>query len=70
LKETIPGLGIVLDCCSKPSHDLGREKVFQLMFGELKDYLFENGARNVLVACPNCHKVFKDYGDGLTVKTV
>lgn len=70
LKETIPDLGIVLDCCSKPSHDLGREKVFRLMFGEMRDYLVENGVRNVLVACPNCHKVFREHGKNLNVKSV
>lgn len=70
LKETIPGLGIVLDCCSKPSHDLGREEIFKLMFGEMRDYLLENGARNVLVACPNCYRVFREHADRLNVKTV
>ena len=28
LRSFIPGLGIVLDCCTKPSHDLGRQDFF------------------------------------------
>ncbi|MCE5243530.1 MAG: (Fe-S)-binding protein [Syntrophobacteraceae bacterium] len=70
LREVIPTLGVVLDCCMKPSHDLGREKQFQAMFGEMKTYLVENGIRTVLLACPNCYKIFKTYGTEFAVKTV
>jgi Fe-S oxidoreductase len=66
LREKISSLGIVLDCCMKPSHDLGREKRFKAMFGERRDCLLEHGIRNVLVACPNCYKVFAQYGAGLS----
>lgn len=70
IRETIPTLGIVLDCCTKPSHDLGREEYFDAMFNEMKDFLVTNGVRNVFVACPNCYKVFDKYGEKLSVKTV
>jgi len=70
LKSSQPTLGLVLDCCTKPSHDLGREQVFHAMFGEMKAYLLEHGVRTVLVACPNCYKIFKQYGEGLSVRTV
>jgi Fe-S oxidoreductase len=49
---------------------LGREHVFRAMFAEMKGWLLENGVRSVLVACPNCHKVFREYGSELKVKTV
>jgi uncharacterized membrane protein YdjX (TVP38/TMEM64 family)/Fe-S oxidoreductase len=70
LKQTVPNLGIVLDCCTKPSHDLGREASFQSAFGEMKAYLLENGIREVLVACSNCHRIFKDNGGELSTRTV
>ena len=70
IRKDLPSLGIVLDCCTKPSHDLGRERFFHLMFGELRDYLIGQKVKTVLVACPNCHKVFRTYGEGLQVKTV
>jgi hypothetical protein len=63
-------VGIVLDCCSKPSHDLGRQEHFEAMFLELRRYLLASGVKNVLVACPNCYMIFSRYGDGLSVKTV
>ncbi len=70
LRETVPTLGIVMDCCTKPSYDLGREEYFSSMFGEMKDYLINNGIRNVLVACPNCYKIFIKYGEKLSVETI
>ncbi|MDA8124115.1 MAG: VTT domain-containing protein [Deltaproteobacteria bacterium] len=70
LKEKIPSLGIVLDCCTKPSHDLGREDHFAAMFGEMKTYLEEQGVRNVLVACSNCYKVFSRHGTGFSTKMI
>ncbi|MEW6585796.1 MAG: VTT domain-containing protein [Nitrospirota bacterium] len=70
MKKTIPTLGIVLDCCTKPSHDLGREKFFGEMFQEMKNYLFGHGVRHVIVACPNCYKVFKKHAGELEVSTV
>jgi Fe-S oxidoreductase len=70
MRKTAPRLGIVLDCCSKPSHDLGRDHTFQAMFQEMKAYLLDKGIKTVLVACPNCHRIFKEYGGELDVRTV
>ena len=35
----------------------------------MKDYLLKNGIRNVIVACPNCYKVFRKHGGDLAVQT-
>ncbi|MBI5522783.1 MAG: VTT domain-containing protein [Desulfarculus sp.] len=70
LRGQDPSLGLVLDCCNKPSHDLGRQEFFLAMFGEMHDWLLAQGVREVLVACPNCHRVFETHGQGLTVRTV
>lgn len=70
LRSHIASLGIVLDCCTKPSHDLGRQEHFEAVFGEMKAYLVEHGVRTVLVACPSCYSVFRDYGRELAVRTV
>ncbi|MBW2216377.1 MAG: (Fe-S)-binding protein, partial [Deltaproteobacteria bacterium] len=63
-------LGIVLDCCTKPSHDLGRNAHFHSMFGEMRAFLINNGIKKVFVACPNCYQIFKHYGGDITVQTV
>ncbi len=70
LRRKTPNLGMVLDCCTKPSHDLGRSDFFESVFGEMRRYLLSNGVRHVLTACPSCYRVFKAYGGDLMVETV
>jgi Fe-S oxidoreductase len=61
LQREIPNIGIMLDCCTKPSHDLGRETTFDAKFGEVRERLRAHGITRVLVACPNCHKMFTEH---------
>jgi Fe-S oxidoreductase len=70
LRRWDPRLGIVLDCCTKISHDLGRESFFRSTFGEMRDFLVKHGVREVLVACSNCYKIFQAYGQDLKVRSV
>jgi Fe-S oxidoreductase len=70
LCASIPNLGVVLDCCTKPSHDLGRQDVFSAAFASLRDDLLQRGVRRVLTICPNCHDVFVRYGHGLEIQSV
>ncbi len=70
LQEMIPGIGLVFDCCTKPSHDLGDQAHFQKMFDELCQILQSRGVKKVLVACPNCHRIFSEYGKMFEVETV
>lgn len=70
LRRFIPSLGMVLDCCTKPSHDLGRTSYFHSVFGEMLALLARHGVHTVLTACPNCTKIFRQYGKGLAVQTI
>ncbi|OQY21868.1 MAG: hypothetical protein B6I37_08045, partial [Desulfobacteraceae bacterium 4572_35.2] len=70
LQNQIPHLGMVLDCCTKPSHDLGDQDHFANQFGSLCDTLQQQGITQVLTACPNCYQVFKRYAPQFKVKTV
>jgi Fe-S oxidoreductase len=70
LQEMIPTLGLVFDCCTKPSHDLGEHAHFQMMFNELCGILQRHGVKKVLVACPNCHRIYREYGKRFEVQTV
>jgi len=63
LKNEIPGLGIVLDCCSRPSHDLGRDTVFSHQFNELCQKLKRQGVKRVITACPSCLVTFREYAE-------
>ncbi|TBV79069.1 MAG: (Fe-S)-binding protein [Desulfobulbaceae bacterium] len=70
LRAKIPNLGVMLACCSKLSHDLGRQEHFLREFGKIRTRLLNAGVRDVLVACPNCYKVFRQYGNQLRVRSV
>ena len=70
LQKIIPNIGLVLDCCNKPSHDLGNHVHFSQMFKEMHLYLNEHNIENILVACPNCLKMFSTYASDLTTRTV
>jgi Fe-S oxidoreductase len=68
LASKIPGLGVMLDCCSKPSHDLGRQHHFETLFGKMRDRLVAAGVQRVVLACPSCYAVFSRYGGKLISK--
>ena len=70
VRRKIPNLGIVLDCCTKPTHDLGRDKQFHRYFRELLDITRQYALKKILVACPNCYRIFSKYGEGLEIVTV
>jgi Fe-S oxidoreductase len=70
MRKQIPTMGIVLDCCTKPSYDMGREGYFEAMFGEMKDFLIKSHIQHVYVSCPNCYKIFKKYGTEFSIQTV
>ncbi len=63
LKEKIPGIGIVLNCCGKPSNDLGDTKRFQKIFNETLKIFSSLGTEEVIVSCINCHKMFRENSD-------
>lgn len=65
LRERIPSLGMVLDCCNKPSHDLGFHDRFMANFSRKVDRLRAGGVEKVITACPSCYQVFRQYGQGL-----
>jgi len=70
LQKADPAMGIVFDCCMKPSHSLGRERYANAMFEEMRNYLVGQGVQEVLVGCPNCQVMFDSFGQGLAVRTI
>jgi Fe-S oxidoreductase len=70
LRRIIPSIGVVLDCCSNISHDLGRQEFFEIQFKEIRRFLADSGIKNVITACPSCYKIFSQYGKDLAVGSV
>ncbi len=65
LRQGEPGLGLVLDCCFKPSLDLGLEERFRQRFGRLAQTLRERGVEEVIAACPSCLAVWREHAPGI-----
>lgn len=61
LVQQIPDLGLVLDCCAKPYHDIGMQTQFSHHLNDLGSKLEEYGIARVITACPNCYEVFSRY---------
>ncbi len=56
-------LGLVLDCCLKISHDLGRRDFFEKQYSILRKRLQAAGITEVVTMCPSCTEVFRNYSD-------
>jgi Fe-S oxidoreductase len=63
LRQSLPGLGLVLACCGKPSHDLGLAFGFIALLKKLR----QQGIQRVLVLCPSCYTIFAKYAQPMQV---
>ncbi|MBN2645826.1 MAG: VTT domain-containing protein [Desulfuromonadaceae bacterium] len=70
LRQHHPQLGLVLDCCTKPSHDLGDQQRFDQRFDQLRDMLAKRSVQTVLTACPNCYEVFRRYAPHCATRSI
>lgn len=70
LQAVRPGLGLVLDCCWRPSRLLGRLDEHRAGLGRLVDRLAAAGVREVWAACPNCLRSLREADTGLAIRDV
>ena len=61
LKNIDPSIGIVLNCCARPSHDMGLKELFSRRFKKLIQRLANNNITQIITACPSCHSTFTRY---------
>lgn len=69
LRQKIPGMGIVLNCCGKPSRDLGDRERFGKIFERTLEEFSRLGVQEVVVACINCHKIYTEFSD-IKIQTI
>lgn len=68
LKQIDPSIGLVLDCCSKITHDLGNSSRFDQQFAQLLSRLKQKAITTIITACPGCTSIFHRYaGNEITV---
>ena len=70
LSSLVPKLGLVLDCCLRPSHDTGCSERFSRRFGALTERLHRAGVKRILAACPGCLSILAQNRKGIAVGTV
>ena len=70
LQTIVPNMGIVLDCCTKPSHDLGLNDHFLISFKKIISDLAKHNISKIVTACPSCHATFSKYAPELETTTV
>ncbi len=70
LQDIEPNCGIVLNCCGKPSHDLGLTDKFSHSFTTLCNSLKTQNIKRVITACPSCYMTFRTYAPELSTQTV
>jgi Fe-S oxidoreductase len=67
LQNKIPQLGLVLDCCGKPSHDLGDHEGFVEKNTRQLKRLKEAGVRQIITSCSSCLRVFRQYAPEIEI---
>ncbi|MDP6178619.1 MAG: (Fe-S)-binding protein, partial [Desulfatiglandales bacterium] len=63
LQQKVPGIGVVLNCCGKPSWDLGDKDRFRKIYERNIKEFSRLGIEEAVVVCINCHKIFRENSD-------
>jgi len=70
LKRLDPKLGLVFNCCSKPSKMLGLNDKYEEQLSSLVQRLERKGVGRILTDCPNCYMTFKEFNTKLEIVSV
>lgn len=70
LKKNIPDIGLVLNCCSKPSKMLGLKAKHNDLISQTVREIESKGIKKLLTCCPNCHVTFKEYNPSFEVVSI
>lgn len=70
LQTASPTTGMVLDCCHKPSHDIGHTEHFHQIFSSIISRLKEKHIDEIIVGCPSCYVTFEEYASQLNITSI
>ncbi|OEU70392.1 MAG: hypothetical protein BA863_02745 [Desulfovibrio sp. S3730MH75] len=70
LKQQDPSIGMILNCCSKPSKMLGLKTEHTDAISDLFDFMKSKGIKRILTACPNCHITFKEFSSEIEIISI
>lgn len=70
LQEKLPGTGVVLKCCGKPTRAIGQEDAFKERYKQLEDEFERLGVREVITACQSCYTTIAKESPHIKVKSL
>ncbi len=70
LKKKDPSIGMILNCCSKPSKMLGLINEHTESISDIFDFIKSKGIKRILTACPNCHMTFKEFSPSIEIISI
>lgn len=60
LNTMLPHFSAILRCCGKPTRDIGQQSLFEKRFAGMQQEMKASGIDKMILACPNCKKVFDE----------
>ncbi len=70
LAANIEHLGLVLDCCARPSHDLGDVSAAESQVRDMCSVLRKAGVETIYVSCPGCYSMLSSQAGSLRIRTI
>lgn len=70
LKEELPGIGVIQQCCGLPTRVLGDMGRFDKLYSYLEADLANMGCDTVVTACENCYMSLKELSPHIKVKSL
>ncbi|WP_330656064.1 (Fe-S)-binding protein [Alkaliphilus flagellatus] len=70
LQKKLPGTGVVLKCCGKPTRAIGQEDAFKERYGELEDEFKRLGVTEVITACQSCYTTIAKESPNIKIKSL
>ncbi len=61
LRENLPEVGIILNCCGAPSYLTGETEVFQRVLGGVAAEVEKLGAEELITACTHCLHTLREF---------
>ncbi len=59
LRDKLPGTGIMLNCCGKPTYSMGDMDNFNKYYATVQNTFDTNEVEEIIVACQNCYKTIE-----------
>lgn len=63
MQETLgeENVGIILQCCAKPTEIIGETKLFEERYSRVQEEIEKIGADTIVTLCPSCFMTYKKY---------